>query len=64
MTGYTRFWVCKACGKRQETIDWPDVDVCDLCISYDPACALALDNLSEAKFVYHNAVRKFKAQYK
>lgn len=32
MTGYTTFWNCRTCGKRQESISGPQVHVCESCI--------------------------------
>lgn len=31
MTHYCRYWTCKACEKRQETMDYPDFEICENC---------------------------------
>jgi len=31
MTGYFRNWNCEKCGDRQETIDYPKVEICAKC---------------------------------
>lgn len=32
MTGYSRRWDCRICKESQESIDYPNVEVCEACL--------------------------------
>lgn len=36
---YFRHWDCERCGEPQESIDLPDVEVCDRCVGADQIVA-------------------------
>ncbi len=33
MAHYTRFWDCERCGSKEESIDLPDMFICEICIN-------------------------------
>lgn len=59
MTGYTRFWDCERCGKRQESMDRPDFEVCEACIGAQIVVTRRLDTA----MLYDIATRAYERGY-